>query len=312
MPCRDPLTGYRSKDRNPSGKRSIVFNPEQGYKGSNLKEVGVVNLPCGQCIFCRLERSRQWAIRCLHEAETHSESSWVTLTYDGKSLPPNGSLQVRDFQLFMKRLRKAHPEKKIRFYHCGEYGEKNSRPHYHACLFGIDFPDRRPWKVINEIQYYRSEKLETIWTAGNSMVGDVNFKSAGYVARYITKKYLGKGAADFYEVIDRETGEIHSLKPEYTTMSRRPGIAKAWYEKFKGDVYPDDFVVINGKRCRPPKFYDALLEKEEPQLAAILKAERKDDGTKNAHNCTHEKMIIREEIMESRARQLVRNYENGS
>ena len=131
MPCFCPLEGWRSKDRSSTGKRKIVFNPRDALRDMP------VTVPCGQCIGCRLERSRQWAVRCIHEASLHEDNCFITLTYDDAHLPTDLSLNVSHFQKFMKRLRKRFGEG-IRFFHCGEYGENFGRPHYHACLFTSD------------------------------------------------------------------------------------------------------------------------------------------------------------------------------
>jgi hypothetical protein len=142
--CYKPLLGYRAAERNEQGKRPLVFNPSQGLVDMPIK------VACGQCIGCRLERSRQWAIRCVHEASLHEHNSFITLTYNDENLPADGSLDVRHWQLFMKRLRKRHGSG-IRYFHCGEYGSKHRRPHYHACLFGLDFPDKKLWMMRNGI-----------------------------------------------------------------------------------------------------------------------------------------------------------------
>jgi len=168
------------------------------------------------------------------------------------------SLIKSDFQKFMKRLRKKFKGRKIRYFQCGEYGEQLQRPHFHACLFGFDFPDKELWSVRNGVRLYRSKILEQIWTDpetgdsyGFSTIGDVTFESAAYVARYVTKKINGKEAGNHYE----------GKTPEYITMSRRPGIAADWAKKFKDDVYPHDFVVVRGGiKCKPPKFYDQIYE----------------------------------------------------
>ena len=138
MPCYSPLTAYKGKSTD-SGKMCLSFKRSEGLFGS----FSAINLPCGQCIGCRLERSRQWAVRCMHEASLHDENSFLTLTYSDENLPPGGSLHLPDFQNFMKRLRKSIAPKRVRFYHCGEYGDILSRPHYHALLFGYDFDDRK-------------------------------------------------------------------------------------------------------------------------------------------------------------------------
>ena len=100
-----------------------------------------IYLPCGQCVGCRLERSRQWAVRCMHERSMHERACFVTLTYDDEHLPPGKSLNYPDVQKFLRRLRKRVGVP-IRFYLCGEYGDDTDRPRYHICLFGFDFPDK--------------------------------------------------------------------------------------------------------------------------------------------------------------------------
>lgn len=266
MACYHPLHGYRAAVPNASGKRGIVFNPAHGFKDLP------VTVPCGQCIGCRLERSRQWAIRCMHEASLHEDNCFITLTYNNEHLPADGSLNLDHFQRFMKRLRKKFG--KVRFFHCGEYGELNSRPHYHACIFGFDFPDRELFSSRDNIKLYRSKSLEQLWPYGFATIGDVTFESAAYVARYIMKKVNGERAEDHYKSVDLDSGEVFDIKPEYVTMSRRPGIAAVWFEKFGNEVYPDDFVVIRGKKMRPPKFYDALLERTHSELFDKVKDKR--------------------------------------
>ncbi len=304
MACYHPMLAYRSRDVNPSGKRGIVFKKEDGLALSDLK------LPCGQCIGCRLEYSRQWAIRCVHEASLYEQNCFITLTYAPDHLPDDGSLRVRDFQLFMKRLRKKFPAERIRFYHCGEYGAKHNRPHYHACLFNFDFQDRVLWKIENEIRLYVSEVLNQVWNKGFATVGDVTFDSAAYVARYITKKINGDRAKAHYEAVIESTGEIVDLKPEYTTMSRRPGIARDWYEKYKTDVYPDDFVVLKGKVMRPPKFYDTIFEIDDIKGYELLKKQRKIKSKEVAKDNTPERLKVKEMVKKAQMKQLPRTYED--
>jgi hypothetical protein len=200
---------------------------------------------------CRLSRSRQWAIRCVHEAQAHAENCFITLTYSDDNIPDDRSLRVRDFQLFLKRLRR-NTANRIRFYHCGEYGELYGRPHYHALIFGHDFPDKLLWNTSNNLPLYRSATLEQLWTMGYSSIGEVTFQSAAYVARYLLKKITGDPAQEHYEYVNPETGEVTQRKPEYTTMSRRPGIGRAWLDKYLSDVYPDDFIVIKGVKMPVP------------------------------------------------------------
>jgi hypothetical protein len=126
-------------------------------------------------------------------------------------------------------------------------------PHYHACLFSLDFADREFFKrTPSGSSLYISKTLQSLWPLGFSTVGDVTFESSAYVARYIMKKVNGDAADQHYSRFHSLTGELHQLKPEYVTMSRRPGLAKGWYDKFKGDVYPSDFLVHNGVKFKPP------------------------------------------------------------
>ena len=225
MPCYSPIDGYRSRFVNPSGKRSIVFDVKSGYKDRP------VTVKCGQCIGCRLEYSRQWAIRCLHESTLYDQNNFLTLTYNDENLPQDQSLVKHHFQDFMKRYRKHVYPKKIRFFMCGEYGENFSRPHYHAIIFDHDFHDKELFKTEQDSKLYISPTLQKLWNKGFSTIGAVNFNTAAYVSRYIIKKQTGKDSESHYNKIISDwnpvTGEINfwkevNLQPEYTTMSRRP------------------------------------------------------------------------------------------
>lgn len=303
MPCFHPLHGFKSRTLNASGKRSITFNPNQGFRDLP------VSVPCGQCIGCRLERSRQWAIRCVHEASLHKNNCFITLTYDNDHLPADKSLHVSHFQKFMKRLRKRFGPN-IRFFHCGEYGEKFSRPHYHACLFNFDFPDKVLWKTVRGNKLYRSQALEELWPEGFCTIGDVTFESAAYVARYITKKVTGPQQDHHYEHVTSD-GEILKRKPEYVTMSRRPGIASRWFQKFSSDVYPSDFIVMRERKLKPPRYYDRLYEIDHPERTALIKNSRKALAKKHSDNNTPQRLEIRETIQLSKAKQLKRSYEKN-
>jgi hypothetical protein len=261
MPCYHPLLAYKL-----DGK--VTFNKPFAYaKGFNL--------PCGQCIGCRLSYSRQWAIRCVHEAQMHEESCFITLTFSPEEMAKRdnpASLDVTEFQRFMKRLRKKYG--KVRFFHCGEYGEKNKRPHYHALLFGLDFKDKELFSKRDDVRLYTSQSLAELWPHGFSTIGEVNFESAAYVARYVMKKVRGEGAEEYYSNwIDPITGEVTDVKPEYATMSRKPGIGYEWFKEYKDDVFPHDYCVVRGHEVRPPRYYETLLSEEE--LAAV-KEKRKE------------------------------------
>lgn len=233
-----------------------------------------LSLACGQCVECRLDRSRQWAIRIMHESQVHDASCFVTLTYDDDRLPDRGSLRYRDFQLFMKRLRKKLGIP-VRFYMCGEYGELTSRPHFHACLFGCHFGDRRVFKQSGSgFTLYTSELLSSLWTDGFASVAELSFESAAYVARYVMKKVTGDLSDDHYRRTDFDTGEVFWLEPEFARMSLKPGIGFKWFEKYKEDVFENDYVIVNGRKVKPPKYYDRLLTVFDAESAEFMELQR--------------------------------------
>lgn len=272
MACLKPLKGYRGK----SGK--LQFSPPRGISSPHLR--GLITVKCGQCIGCRIDRSKEWACRIVHETQLHDTNAFITLTYSDEHVPWNGSLQKKDFQKFMKRLR-YFTGKKIRYYMCGEYGEKLGRPHFHAILFGFDFPDKTVWKRTNSgSTIYRSELLEKCWKFGHSSTGSVTYESAAYVARYCMKKLTGAKAQDHYTRCDPETGEMWQIVPEYNAMSLKPAVGKEWFEIYRDDVYPHDYVVIDGKKYKPPAYYDKLLSEASKSDFEDIKAARKEKAKK--------------------------------
>ncbi len=309
MPCYRPIDAWRSKECGASGKRKITFDSRRSDNSPKLQ------LPCGQCVGCRLERSRQWAMRCVHEASLYENNCFITLTYNDEHLPADGSLNKKHFQDFMKRLRRRFCENPIRYYHCGEYGEvckfcslsrpvcrcdvfvaRPGRPHYHACLFNFDFVDKKLFKVVDGQRLFTSEILGTVWPFGFSTVGSVTFESAAYVARYIMKKVNGDRARDHYFSEPNEDGEVFELLPEYTTMSRRPGLGTGWLNLFGGDVFPDDVVVMRGRKMKPPRFYDSIYEIDEPEDYARLKALRMKEALRRSADNTEERLVERHTV----------------
>lgn len=309
MPCLAPLSAWRYQSRQ-ANTSTITFDHHEAAANPSQP----LQIPCGQCMACRLERSRQWAVRCLHESSLHEANSFVTLTYANEHLPPNLSLDVRPFQLFMKRLRKQTGAK-IRFFACGEYGEKYGRPHYHACLFGYDFADKKIHSENHRQEpLFTSSLLDSVWQQGHCLIGSVTFDSAAYVARYVTKKITGPAAAAHY-------GE---RRPEFTLMSRRPGIGQAWLHKFKTDVYPHDLVLVNGKRTKPPRYYDTWLENTDPLAYEALKNKRAEGAPSPTTPTDYKKfhltgtgfdetskarLLAKAEVQSARAKQLKRNIE---
>lgn len=211
-------------------------------------------LPCGKCQACLLTRARTWAIRCVHEASLHDSNEFLTLTFDDEHLPKNNSLDQRCMQLFFKRLRKNFPETEPRYYYCGEYGDRFGRPHYHVLLFNFAFPDKLLLKGEGERALYTSQILSRLWGHGFATIGAVTPESAAYVSRYVLKKQ------------ENATKIPSGRKPEFTRMSRRPGIGAGWIDIYSSDVYPSNFVVHSGKFYSVPRYYDARVEKTDPSL----------------------------------------------
>lgn len=263
-----------------------------------------MQVPCGQCIGCRLARSREWACRIMHEVSLHDENCFVTLTYDPEHLPAGGALKKSDFQDFMRRLRRFYAGESISYFHCGEYGEENARPHYHAILFGVWFPDARLHKHNGRGEpLFESAALTRLWGKGGCLVGAVTFESAAYVARYTCSKitgsdYVSKLAAQVaYERVDKVTGEVVQVPPEYATMSLRPAIGKRWFEKYGAEVLATDSVVMRGVEMGVPRYYDKLRDRAELKEA---KKERKKGMRKHAKDLTRKRLAVREAVAESK------------
>jgi len=227
-------------------------------------------VPCGQCRYCRMEYSRQWAIRCMHEAQMYkpNECSFLTLT---KKDVGNGSLDKRDLQLFFKNLRYQNGNG-IRYFACGEYGKTKNRPHYHVCLYGLPIKDKiYMGKSKSSQKIYTSKTIGDVWDLGYNYVGELTFESAAYVARYCTKKITGEKGEEHYD------GRL----PEFALMSRRPGIGRSYYDKYKNDMYPyDELIIRGGKKCTPPRYYDKMYTVSDPEdMERIkkLRSEKKKD-----------------------------------
>lgn len=280
MACYSPLQGWRSKTSNTSGKHSIVFTKSEGVGEA-------ISLPCGLCIGCRINYCQSWAIRCVHELESHEFNSFVTLTYDDEHIPKNNGFQTlkrEHLTKFLKRLRKYFDDVKIRYFGCGEYGSKTARPHYHLILFGIDFKDKQEWKTnYNNDKIYTSEILQNLWSDpktkkpyGFVTTASVSYQSASYVARYSLKKLKGKSSKDGYERICPITGEIIEIEKEFSCMSTKPGIGKNWFDQWAPELLKHENIVYNGKEIPLPSYYLKLIERNFPNEFKILKKKRQD------------------------------------
>lgn len=298
MPCFHPLSAFRN------GDGRVVFNPH----GSGA--VVPFCVPCGQCVGCRYEKSRKWALRCMHEAQMYDNNCFITLTY--ADMPRDGSLCLDDWQRFVKRLR--HKVAPFRYYMCGEYGELNLRPHFHACIFGVDWPDRRVFGFNDRGDaIFSSELLESTWGLGLVSSGEVTFESAAYVARYCMKKANSDNdyARVRYSRVCGSTGEEFFVNREFSTMSRNPGIGANWFDRYMDDVFPSDEVVHAGRKFRVPRYYEERLlalsalvpgsgSRASESFAEALKVERECLVASHEEDLTPERLAVRERVVEAR------------
>lgn len=231
-------------------------------------------VPCGNCLGCRAEQGRQWAVRMMHEAQMHQHSWFLTLTYDDDNLPENGTLVPEHFRSFVKSVRRDQPPGSVSFFGCGEYGDQRRRPHYHAVLYGVEFFDRYLHTHRSGNPVWRSETLERYWNRGLSEFSNVTMGSASYVASYVRKKVEARENEDYYIRVVPETGELVEVAPEFARMSLRPAIGRRWIERYWRDVYPSDCVVVDGVEAKPPRYYDKWLEKHQPEVAYQVRMDR--------------------------------------
>lgn len=297
MACYRPVQAWRPLDGGP-----ILFSEKK-----NTREI---TIKCGQCIGCRIEKQEMWMIRCLAESKCHPVNSFVTLTYSDDNLPANESLNYGHFQLFMKRLRKVQPKilvdgkfihKPIRFFMCGEYGEKENRPHYHALLFGCDFPDRVvDSRLPSDYDIYRSAVLEKLWPYGYSTIGEVNATTARYCATYALKKVTGEKAEEHYTRCTRY-GEIVSVVPEFVQMSLKPGIGEPWLRKYWRDLYAvHDAMIVDGKKRKVPRYFDEKMDEISPLLMDHIEFERFNRASAHRENNSPERLAVREKVEKAR------------
>lgn len=228
--------------------------------GDRLPGVLPLYVGCKICIGCRLERSRQWAVRSVHESMFHDENYFLTFTFNNKFCPANFSLDTKTVQKMWKRFRKAHPSMRFKYYMAGEYGENYSRPHYHASAFGLELPDLVPgFKSRDGFQMYSSPMLNRAWSIDGESMGEVyvahlSFETAAYTARYICKKVIGEHAEDHYKKL--------GVMPERAWMSK--GLGKQWYETYANETYRDGYVVSRGVPATPPATYTRWLKEDDP------------------------------------------------
>lgn len=303
MPCYNPKGWYMSIGSKPNGKKYLSRHCQD-------QPCEYILLPCNICSGCRMQYAQQWAIRLHHEATLDpGNNSFITLTYSDQHLPKHSSLVKRHTQLFLKQLR--NKGLKFRFFLCGEYGEKNHRPHYHLVILGYNFPDKQFYKESkNGFPMYKSKLLSEAWEdKGFTDIGTVTPKSTAYTARYILKKQVGAEALHHYNKIDPETGEITAERiAEFTSMSLQPGLGTPWIKKYLNEVYPADEVIMAGKSYRPPRHYDKYLKKHHPALWTEVINRRRQHVVDNVDNFdnTPARLAVRETVALARQKNLTR------
>lgn len=244
----------------------MCIKPLQAYRVAGVRQLsfkhnadGVsVEVPCGKCIGCRLDYSRQWAIRSTLEARLYEHNHFITLTYNDDNIPAGASLNPDDLKTFIKSVRDWFRYNQrftgIRFFGSGEYGDKSARPHYHLIMYNLPLSDLKRYKRNHENDWlYNSALLEQLWGKGFVVVAPVNFETSAYVARYVTKKVNGPIAKEIYG--DRV--------PEFSRVSRRPGIGGHYFQLNKADLARFDSVFITTKdgviAVQQPAYYDRLF-----------------------------------------------------
>lgn len=284
MSCYHPMKALDFGVNESTGKRMIkVISGEYNEQRSVVDGVKIISIPCGKCIGCRLEYSRVWADRCMLEAKYHKDNIFLTLTYEDRFLPEclEGSqvhpLRKRDLQLFIKRLRSYFSEQKIRYYACGEYSPK-MRPHYHLIIFGLRLEDLKLHHRDPKTNYlyYVSESISKLWTYGFHIITDVTWETCAYTARYVMKKQVGINSSIYDDL---------NYPPEFTLMSRKPGIAYDFFKDNPSIVVRDFYLSTNtgSKRIRSNRYFDKLFDIEYHDDMDYIKDSRQDNVAMNEY-----------------------------
>lgn len=264
-----------------------------------------VALPCGRCIGCRIDRAKEWTLRCTHESKLHDSNLFLTFTYDPDHLPPDRSVNKRDMQLIIKLMRRYFG--KFRYYLCAEYGDENQRPHYHMLAFGLDLPDL---KILSRRKgIYNQDKLTQLWAKGFVTVQRCNAKTIAYTARYVLKKKFGSNSVN-EAVRERANAHYKGLTPEFTMMSLKPAIGKLWSEKYADDYLNKGYLTVNFSKAAIPKYYMKNLELTKPEVIANLKARRR--AAFKPEDNTPDRLEQREVCAKAKtAARPARSYEGG-
>lgn len=259
MSCFYPRIAYQC-GFNENGKKDVRFarlRDDWSIKDYRSRYGDSIFLmPCGKCIGCQLDHARDWATRCVLESKYHDKSCFLTLTYDDAHLPSSLEEHKSNKDDFIDTLRNAGH--KFRVFGCSERGSKTKRLHFHIILFGYCPEDLDFYSVGSNGDYlYNSKYLSKIWSRGFVVVGFLTFQSAGYVARYTTKK----------------VGE----KDSFIFMSNRPGIGFQYLKDNAEKIVKTDAVYgdFGDSSTAPvPRYFNRFLSEWFPFEYARLQARR--------------------------------------
>lgn len=298
-------------------------------------------LPCRKCIGCIINKANDWATRSAIEASAWKNNCFLTLTYDEKHLPKGRNLSKRDMQLFWKRLRKhtdgieswEHKGKKckpIRYFYAGEYGPKTLRPHYHAGVFNY-WPEDAKFYTKSKYgdNYYTSKKLNEIWGNGYVIIGEMEYASACYIARYTMKKLKdltereikkwtlceetrGDEIDYLQKFLDEPISQPKNTVKEFIETSRNGGIGIAGWYKSKEQIIKNMGFFVKDKKTgqailkKIPLFLRQQWQKiERENYITAYEAQRKRIAILN-DNINWEKFDQIEEMQLKKANRLAR------
>ena len=310
MACNSYILGVKLKDV-PGGRANLFLQNRKFINDvlmtsrsdldllhrSGISDKDIFHLPCGSCAACRLKYSRDWAVRIELEMQRYKYNYFVTTTYDDFSLPSgnyvyfkNGekqsassSLVLKHPQNFIKRFRsllsREFDHTGVRVFYCGEYGDLNSRPHYHYILMNCPDLSSSFWLYKRNVDFdvYVSDIIDRCWDyKGYSTITDANYFTAAYTARYVFKKQKGRDLQELqrYQLSDDEQSRVNP----FCHMSNRPGIAGGISEDELRKIYDNSSVYYHKKdqifSSFPPRYFDKLFEEISPEDYAKVKDDR--------------------------------------
>ncbi len=298
--CTSPIFAFMPKLPDIEGKYNLLFHMPH-YK--KLNQFTQIETPCNKCIACESLRSLKTAVQLhceLKMTEINNQDSWfLNPTYNDEHLPLNGSVNLKHAQLFNKAIRNFRVKQyksdckkscndcktvcknisrltKYRNLYQFEYGGITNRAHGHVTAFNLSIPDLIEVESKGNYKAYESETITKLWGKGNLKILNVTIGSCIYIASHHFQDKLGKSSKIHKTpYIHPVTGKlVKSRSPEFSNRSNRPGIGKEFYKKFKSDIYPHDFIIIDGQKYPVPNYFDDLLKEDDPILYEEVKRNR--------------------------------------